>query len=302
MPATVADPVAELNSERVQQFLDGLDVSPRTKRTYREALKTFARWVGTNGSALAPETVRAYRDWLRERRAANTVITYLVALRRFFDAGAARGWWPENVALGVRSVRKPRGHLRHDLSREQLRALFDAVDRDTAIGLRDFTAINLMARNGLRLIEVQRANVGDLERVQGRTILRVHGKGRDARDEFVVLSGTTCDIVERYLAARGPTGPTDPMFVGLGARNRGGRLTTRYIRRRITTYMQAAGVKTDKVSVHSLRHSFVTLAIEGGASLVEAQAAARHRSVQTTMVYFHEHGRLRDPVEDRIQI
>jgi len=293
--------VTQFNSETLQ-FLKRIDGADKTRQTYRDALLSFSRWWSNVGAALSPDTVKAYRDWLRQRNTANTVSTYLVALRRFLDDCVERNILSQNPALGVRGVRKPRGHLRHDLSRSDLRRLFEQIDRSTPLGARDHAMINLMVRNGLRVVEVVRANVGDLEHIQGRAILRVLGKGRDARDEFVVLSELTRDILQSYLDARGAAQKNDPLFTSLGIRNRNGRLSTRTVHRRVTGYMNAAGIKTDKISPHSLRHSFVTLAIEGGATLVEAQAAARHRSVQTTMVYFHEHGRLRNPIEDRIQI
>jgi len=283
-------------------FLDSLDVSDKTRQTYKEALRCFSRWSAQRTQALSTTLVRSYRNWLRPRCTANTLATYLVGLRRFLGYCFEQNLIASNPALGVRGVRKPRGHLRHDLGRAQLRELLDQVNCETLLGLRDFAMLNLMMRNGLRVVEVTRANVGDLEQVQGRTILRVLGKGRDARDEFVVLSQLTHGILNDYLEARGRLRGNQPLFCSMSNRNRDKRLCTRTVHRRVTHYMERAGVKTGKVSPHSLRHSFVTLAIEGGATLVEAQAAARHRSVQTTMVYFHEHGRLSNPVEDKINI
>lgn len=289
------------------RFLRSIDVSPNTLRTYQEALKSFFHWLeeGPNRShPLSPETLRSYREWLKTHRAANTVLTYWVALRRFFRYAVAEGLLEKNPVEGMKGLRRPQGHLRRDLTRAELRAVFALIDRSTELGKRDYAMITLMVRNGLRIIEVQRANVGDLESRQGRTILRIWGKGRDARDEFVVLAEPTEQALREYLSCRGQPAPHDPLFIKGSKCDLDGnpRLSTRHIRRRITHYLKKAGVKTVKTSAHSLRHSFVTLAIEGGASLLEAQTAARHRSIQTTMLYFHEHGRLENPVEDRIKI
>lgn len=291
--------------EACERFLQAIDVSPNTARTYREALKTFTRWwhaQATPPPPLGPETLKAYREWLRERRAANTVLTYWVALRRFFRFAVAEGLLEHNPAEGIKGVRRPRGHLKRDLTRTELRRLFEVIDRSTELGLRDYAMITLMVRNGLRIIEIHRANVGDLDTRQGRKILHIWGKGRDERDEFVVLAEPTERALLEYLARRKNPAPEEPLFAKVGPHKGDGRLSTRHIRRRVTHYMKLAGVKTEKTSPHSLRHSFVTLAIEGGASLLEAQTAARHRSIQTTMIYFHEHGRLENPVEDRIEI
>jgi len=287
------------------RFLRSIDVSANTLRTYKEALKTFFHWFeGQPCAPLGPEQLKAFREWLKAHRSANTVLTYWVALRRFFRFAVAEGSLEANPVEGMKGLRRPQGHLRRDLTRGELRALFEVIDRSTELGKRDYAMITLMVRNGLRIIEVHRANVGDIESRQGRTILRIWGKGRDARDEFVVLAEPTEQALLEYLQERGNPAPSEPLFVkgSQYALHGSLRLSTRHIRRRITHYFQKAGVKTTKTSAHSLRHSFVTLAIEGGASLLEAQAAARHRSIQTTMIYFHEHGRLENPVEDRIKI
>lgn len=291
--------------EATDEFLTSLDVSSNTLRTYREALKNFRKWIGERpNQELTAENLRVYRDWLKAERSANTVLTYWVALRRFFQYASAEDLVPKNPVENLKGLRRPRGHLRRDLSRQEIRAVFDAIDTSTELGKRDYAMISLMARNGLRIIEVHRANVGDLERRQGRQILHIWGKGRDERDEFVVLSRPAEEALEDYLACRSKANAQEPLFTKASdATYRGeARLSTRHIRRRITHYFERAGVKSDRISVHSLRHSFVTLAIEGGATLMEAQSAARHRSIQTTMVYFHEHGRLDNPIEDRIDI
>ncbi|MFB6285266.1 MAG: tyrosine-type recombinase/integrase [Candidatus Bipolaricaulia bacterium] len=293
--------------EAIPAFLNSLDVSSNTVRTYEEALKSFTRWLASHDGTEAepsPETVRAYREWLKGERSANTVLTYWVALRRFFQYAVVNDHIQKNPVEGLKGLRRPRGHLRRDLTRGELRAVFEAIDTSTELGKRDYAMINLMARNGLRIVEIHRANVGDLEARQHRQIMRIWGKGRDERDEFVVLAEPTEAALDDYLDTRGAAASNEPLFTKASGSSPQGeaRLSTRHIRRRITRYFELAGVKTDRTSVHSLRHSFVTLAIEGGATLMEAQAAARHRSIQTTMVYFHEHGRLDNPVEDRIDI
>lgn len=281
--------------------MHSIDVSAGTINTYREALESFVRWLGPTQNVDRP-TVRAYKDWLKAHRAANTAATYLAALRRFFHYAVFEGLLSYNPLEGIKVVRRPRGHLRQDLSRDDICAVLNSIDRRTQLGKRDFAIINLMVRNGLRVIEIQRANAGDLEARQGRKILRVLGKGRDTRDEFVVLAEPTIQALRDYLACRKKLRPHEPLFVGVGGSNKNKRLTTRQINRRVNYYLKKAGVKTRRISPHSLRHSFVTLAIQSGASLIEAQIAARHRSIETTRLYFHEHDRLKAPIEDKIKI
>ncbi len=288
----------------MKSFIDALDINSTSVRTYKEALKNFSAW--RNGQPpdafVTASEIKLYKEWLRQNRTANTVATYLVALRRFFQYCVLEGFYEQNPVEKIKGIRRPRGHLRQDISRDGLRLLFASVDRNTLMGKRDFAIMNLMARSGLRVIEITRVNVGDLEYRRGRQILRVWGKGRDERDEFVVLTEPTVAAIEDYLNARGGAKPHEPLFVGVRARNKGRRLTTRQINRIVNRYLIKAGLKSDKISPHSLRHSFVTLAIQSGASIIEAQIAARHRSIETTRVYFHEHDRLESPTEDKIEI
>ena len=95
-----------------------------------------------------------------------------------------------------------------------------------------------------------------------------------------------------YLEARGETDPEAPLFASIGNRNAGGRMTTRTISRMAKEAMAACGISSAKLTAHSLRHTAVTFALLGGATVQEAQAMARHASISTTMIYAHNLDRL----------
>lgn len=289
----------------LEEFFNSLDVSEGTIRTYREGLKSFFRWrkrMKYQGE-IDQSQVQNYKKWLKESKSANTTSTYIVSLRRFLGFCVSVGKLATNPAENVRGVKRIRGHLKSDLSKQEIRKLFKSINRSTKIGKRDFAMVNLMVRCGLRLIELKRADVGDMEARNKRSILWIRGKGRDEKEEFVVLTQPSLEAVYDYLDTRlEKLSKESPLFVGAGGKNRGERLTTRTIRRRVTKYLCEAGLKSDRITSHSLRHSFVTLAIEGGATIEKTRAAARHRSIATTQVYFHEHDRLKEPVEDKIDV
>lgn len=291
--------------ELAKDFLVTIDVTENTVRTYKEGLKSFFGWredMEFNGE-IDQAQVKAYKNWLKESKSANTASTYIVSLRRFLRYLVSQGELAKNPAENVQGIKRQRGHLRSDLSKEEIRQLFRSIDRSTEIGKRDFAMINLMVRCGLRLIEITRADIGDIETRGARSILWVRGKGRDEKGEFVVLTEPALKALKDYLnSSPERRSSRSPLFVGAGGKNKGHRLSTRTIRRRVTKYLKAACLKGERISPHSLRHSFVTLAIEGGATIEKTQAAARHRSIATTQVYFHEHDRLKEPVEDKIDI
>ena len=90
-----------------------------------------------------------------------------------------------------------------------------------------------------------------------------------------------------------------PVLSSLSDRTRGKRLSTVALRHLVKGYMTAAGIQGNK-STHSLRHSAISKVIQRGGSVQKAQSMARHRSIDTTMIYFHEHDRLSDPAEGLI--
>jgi integrase/recombinase XerC/integrase/recombinase XerD len=152
--------------------------------------------------------------------------------------------------------------------------------------------INLMVRTGLRTIEVSRALIDDIQREGGETVLRVWGKGRDTKDDLVILTEEAYKPILDYLQARGTTKLSDPLFISHSNRDKGQTLTTRSIRRIIQTRLAAVGLKTSKVTAHSLRHTAGTIALMNGADLLSVKEMLRHSNINTTLVYAHNLNRL----------
>lgn len=276
----------------VAAYLMELDASERTRDTYRKALRRFLSWLEAEGVALDRTNrahVMAYKRSLQETRSAATVNAYLVALRGFYTWLNERTGYP-NAARGVHGVRANRQSSKDALTVTQARDLM-AKPAEGERGERDRAMICLMVRRGLRTIEVSRANVGDMRPVNGVMCLYVQGKGHTAKDDFVVL-GEACErAILSYLKARreagGDTSDSQPLFAATGNRNRGGRMTTRAISRIAKEAMREQGIDSPRLTAHSMRHTAVTFALLGGATVQEAQAMARHASITTTLRYAH---------------
>jgi integrase/recombinase XerC/integrase/recombinase XerD len=161
------------------------------------------------------------------------------------------------------------------------------MDTQSLEGLRDYAIFNLMARTGLRDIEVSRALTGDIRMETGQPVLWIQGKGRDSKDDFVILTPEALKPIKAYLKARGRVKKDGPLFCSHSDRNRGEALSTRSISRIIKNSMRAVGLDDSRLTAHSLRHTAISLSIQGGASLQQAQAMARHTDSKTTLVYFH---------------
>lgn len=286
----------------IERFLTSLDVKERSRETYRKALKQFTQWMQVRGrQATERADILEYKAYLQGRYAATTVSAYITAVRKLFGFLEAEKIYP-NITAGIKGGKAARGFRKDALTTEQARNLLTGIERSTTEGKRDFALVNLLVQTGLRTIEAQRANIEDIRQEGGAALLYIQGKGRDEKDAFVLLTESTLKPIRAYLKARGREARegSAPLFAGHGNRNQNGRMTTRTISRIAKDHLKAAGIDSDRITAHSLRHTAVTLSLLAGASIQEAQQLARHSSVNTTMIYAHNIDRVKNAPERRI--
>ena len=173
----------------VDDFIHSLDTSQKTKSGYRQALERFEQWIVKNKiTSPQREDILNYKASLQaEGLAALTVSAYLVAVRRFFAYLEGIKAYP-NVAKDIKGMKRPRGFLKDTLTKTQVKRLLRTIQENGITSLRDFAVINLLVRTGIRTIEAVRADVGDIGTESGENVLRVWGKGRDEKDDFVLLT------------------------------------------------------------------------------------------------------------------
>ena len=282
----------------VSSFLASQDIRSISKEVYRKGLERFLSWLSQQGIEQPDrEAVLEFKSFLQDLNlSANTVNSYLVAVKRFFAYMEGSRLYPD-IAKDVKGVRQPSGHLRESLTASQIRELLDTIDLSTVRGKRNFAIINLMARTGLRTIEVIRANIEDVKQEGGEALLFIQGKGRDSKDEFVILTERALKPILAYLKARGKVDAESPLFVSLSDRNSGARLTTRTLRKVVKDHLRTLGLESKKLSAHSLRHTFATLSLRAGAPLLQVKEALRHASIQTTQKYLHNIDRIEKGAE-----
>jgi integrase/recombinase XerC/integrase/recombinase XerD len=271
----------------LEQFLATQDVTKGSKITYRNALRQFFSWF-IEAQQVNPtrETILKYKEDLDLKGLRpSTRASYLVAVRKFFEWAEGLKIYP-NIAKGIKGARRALKHHQKDaLSIAQIKKTLSTIDRSKIQGKRDFALINLLLRTGLRLIEVVRADYKDLDLHGDDALLWVRGKGRDGKDECVVLAEDALRPLLDYLRARKSAIGEAPLFTSLSDRNFGKRLTTFSLSRIIKRYLRLAGINNRRVTAHSLRHTFGVLSIKAGASLYEVQLAMRHTNPGTTEIY-----------------
>lgn len=295
----------EVKSYSLKGYLDSFlresDIGTETLRIYGKAISYFIKWA--DGMIVTPSIVKTYKSYLINiGLTPNSVSIYLTAIKQFFGYLVERGIILHNPASEVKRPKIPRVHQRDALSREQARLLLVSICRDSIKGCRDYAMINLMLRTGIREIEASRVLIGDIEEKEGKIILNIHGKGRDSKDSFVVLTDAAYQPIKDYIALRGIVLPNMPLFSSLA--DSGKMLSTRAIRKIISHYLILSGIKSRRITPHSLRHTAITLAIAGGNgnNLIQVQQMARHANISTTIGYYHEFERLNNAAENCISI
>lgn len=273
----------------------------KTRESYTRSLRQWRAYLERNGLEalnVTQEAVIAYRDELQATRSAATVNAYLTAVRAFYAWLEAQRVYP-NIARGVKGLRLNPNSPKDALTVEQAKDVL-SKEPETLAELRDFAICNLMMRRGLRTCEVVRADIGDIRQINGEAVLYLQGKGFSDKGEFVILNAACLRPIHAYLEARGESDPKAPLFAGIGNRNHGGRMTTRSVSRIAKGALKDAGIYSATLTAHSYRHTAVTFALLGGASIQETQAMARHASINTTMRYAHNLDRMAGGAEHSI--
>jgi integrase/recombinase XerD len=226
--------------------------------------------------------VDAYARELAEvqGRARSTVARRLSALTGFYGYALDEGLIDRSPLAGVRRPKVANDSQTTGLDRDELRAALAVARQRAATGAgqsaRDLALLTLLAHNGLRIGEALTADVEDLDVERGHRTLRITCKG--GRRATVVLAPVTARAIDDYLGGRG----SGPLFVTAGGRRLDEPAAFRMVRR----IAKAAGLKyADRLSPHSLRHAFVTLALDAGVSLRDVQDAAGHADPRTTRRY-----------------
>ncbi len=268
-------------------------MAKNTVLAYRTDLEQFCEWSREHGPELIQHTTLAHFSTfllhLRERKLAVTsVARKLVAVKMFFRYLVLEGVLQESVADLVNSP-KLWQHLPKVLSPEKTDQLLSAPGWDDRTPLRDRALLALLYATGCRASEVCGLKLRDVNLDEGWC--RCLGKGN--KERIVSLNPIARTAVENYLAKERPAAagndPDSPLLVT----RRAAALDRILVWKLVKRYAARIGVSKD-VSPHTLRHSFATHMLAGGAEIRALQELMGHASIRTTQVYTQvEHSRLK---------
>lgn len=300
--------LATINSDNnydcfIQEFIQSIDVKDITRQYYKAQTRYFFQWVNETNAIFSENVLIEYKNDLQKKGLSiHTINAYLVSVKRFFCYLYKKKIIPYNPSDNVNLFVAPQGHLREAFTTKEVRKILKSINLKTVEGKRNYAMISLLARCGLRTIELIRADVGDIKERYGKTILAVHGKKRDTKDEIVVLTNDALKPIKLYLKSKPCISNDEPLFNSLSNRNKNGRLTTRGIRKIIQKQLAISGLANRKLSGHSFRHFSASAALQNGADITKVQRMLRHKNINTSMIYIHEMSRLKKSAEEYIEI
>ncbi len=295
--------------ELIQTYLDHLTVergmSPHTVAAYRRDLNRYADYLAelgiTDSSQVSGAMIGSYAARLREGKAAPdgdgwaepplanaSVARAVIAVRSLHRFAAAEGLTNEDPARSIRPPKPPR-RLPKALSLEQVQTMLSVPPVDTDVGVRDAALLELLYGTGLRISEAVALDVDDAYRLlqtqagEHAPGLRVLGKG--SKERIVPVGTYARTALDAYLVRGRPAltasgRGTPALFVN----TRGGRLSRQSAWAILRSVAEQAGI-TAEVSPHTLRHSYATHLLDGGADIRVVQELLGHASVTTTQIY-----------------
>lgn len=288
--------------DAIQEFLVYLRQqkgrSPHTIRNYGFDLAQFLKHLcsrdteGTQGdrldvavAAVNAAAIRKYLGSLYGKHARTTIARRLSSIRSFFLFLEKRGYIEQNPAPEIGSPRLDR-YIPAYLPVDDMFRLLERPDERKPSGLRDKAILEVLYSCGIRASELEALNIGDVD--VGQRLVRIQGKGR--KERIVPIGREALKAVRNYLNAtgsqrtkRGAVLDEDgPLFLNF----KGGRLSVRSMERIVKRYVKEMG-QSSEISPHSLRHSFATHLLDGGADLRAVQELLGHSSLSTTQKYTH---------------
>lgn len=289
---------------QILQFLNHLKVergfSPHTLRAYLNDLDQFAAYLKHGARALSrdpaepkisatfeglrdasKDQIRAFLAHVQTRGGSpRTSARKLAALRSAYRFFVRMEWMDDNPAQHVKSPKR-RHDLPEVLSIPDAARLMEAPDGTQPLGLRDRALLETLYSSGVRASEAVAMRIPDLDLPHGW--VRVFGKR--SKERLAQLGSCAVQAIEAYLPARlqlhQPT--HDRLFVNF----RGGPLTTRSVQRIIEKYVRKILPGRHEITPHTLRHTFATHLLDGGADLRAVQELLGHESLSSTQIYTH---------------
>lgn len=260
-------------------------LSPNTVRAYQVDLEQFLLWLYRNELELSDMDHHLFRLYLasltKAQYSKRTINRRLSSIRGFYSFLEREGVLDENPAAVVQSPKLSKS-LPKTVKSEDMAKLLTACDTSTPEGLRDQAMLELFYASGARISEISALDVSDINTRSSQ--VKLFGKG--SKERIVPLYDKAIKTVEWYVREARPQFVSDKSGDALFLSVRGNRMSADALRTRFNKCLALAGIDQSHTP-HSLRHTFATDLLSGGADLRSVQELLGHESLSTTQIYTH---------------
>ncbi|EPA3143199.1 TPA: site-specific tyrosine recombinase XerD [Yersinia enterocolitica] len=278
------------NNPLIEQFLDALwlerNLAENTLASYRLDLHALSGWLEHHGSDLLRAGSQDLQSFLAERieggYKATSSARLLSAMRRLFQYLYREKLREDDPTALLSSPKLPQ-RLPKDLSEAQVDALLNSPNVDIPLELRDKAMLEVLYATGLRVSELVGLTISDVSLRQG--VVRVIGKGN--KERLVPLGEEAVYWIENYMEHCRPWLINGQSLDVLFPSNRSQQMTRQTFWHRIKHYAILAGIDSERLSPHVLRHAFATHLLNHGADLRVVQMLLGHSDLSTTQIYTH---------------
>src|SRR4030066_2385584 len=269
--------------EYIDKFIRYLEfersVSVHTVRAYKKDLEKFSEYVKTEPDKVDMIDVRGFiAEQIKSGLNKTTVSRRLASIRSFFKFLHREGYVKTNPAKFVSNLKVPK-LLPRFLSVDEVFSLVEKPEGIGFIPVRDKAILELLYSSGLRVSELSGLNIDDLN-IKGN-LIKIRGKGK--KERIVPVGSKAIDAIKSYMIDRMLLKSKDK---ALFLNRMGTRLTDRGVRRIVVKYAKALTI-SGQIGPHTLRHTFATHLLQGGADLRVIQELLGHSSLSTTQKYTH---------------
>lgn len=273
----------------MERYLNYIDVSDNTNRTYNVGLMQFNEYLKLNNiKEPSRETILNFKTWLLAEHKPNTVNAYLIAVRNFYNWLEYEGV-TKDITKKIKGIKLEKRHLKRGLTKEEIQDVL-SVCKDT----REKLLIKLMITCALRINEVRNIRINDFYIDHDVVMLKILGKGRNGlKQDVVKIDERVLELIKEYCVEYDVK---DYLFFSVSNNNTGNIMTDTSLRRIINNLFKRANLDMEMLSPHSTRHTSVELALESGMAIHEVSEFVRHKNISTTMIYAKELNKRESPI------
>lgn len=258
---------------------ENYNLSIYTLRNKKNDIDKFINFMSINKNKnLSLDLLRKFLSESNEIYSKKSILRIISNLKSFFDYLVKNSFLENNLFNEINNP-KIEKNLPNIATINEIDKLIDIISESNKLGTRDRAIIELIYAAGLRVSEAQSINLEDIDFEINQAI--IFGKGKKYRS--VIFGDKTKIVLRNYAKKRNPINEKTKAFF---LNNKGERLSIRTIQHIVKKHMKAAGLNPD-FHTHTLRHSFATHLMDGGADLRVVQELLGHSSPKTTEIYTH---------------